>query len=298
MANNQTLFKSSQGMAKYMDAYDAVLSLWSVPYETLEIPTKFGCTHVIASGRNNATPLILLHAANTSSTIWFPNIGELSQHYRTYALDILGNAGKSVFTHPMPTQSDCAEWLVQVFDALRIEKAHLAGLSYGGWIVLNFALHIPNRVSKAVLISPASPFVPFKQGFILRLLPSAFLPFHPVIAFGLRGMWSQGFRVQEEFMHQLVMAGKHCRLMQGGAGPFPSVFTDEELRRINTPILLLLGEQDITFDAHAAWNRAKNLLPNFEGEVLPAVGHALTMERSEIANARILTFLGDATASN
>ncbi len=296
MTNNQTLFKSSQGMAKYMDAYDAVLSLWSAPYEMLEIPTKFGCTHIIASGRKDATPLILLHAANTSSTIWFPNIGELSQHYRTYALDILGNAGKSVSTHPMPTPSDCAEWLVQIFDALRIAKAHLAGLSYGGWIVLNFALHAPSRVNKAILISPASPFVSFKKGFILRLLPSAFLPFRPVITFGLQGMWSEGFRVKKEFMHQLVMAGKYCRLMHGGAGPFPGVFTDDQLRQITTPILLLLGEQEITFDPHAALNRAKNLLPNLEGEVMPNVGHALTMEQPEIANARIITFLGDATA--
>ncbi len=291
MANNPTLFKSAQGMAKYMVAYNAVLSLWPVPYECLEIQTKFGSTHVIASGPNDATPLILLHAANTSSTIWFPNVGELSQQYRTYAFDILGNAGKSVVTQPMPTPSDCAEWLVQVLDTLRIEKAHFAGLSYGGWIVLNFALHAADRVNKVVLISPASPFVSFNKGFIFRLLPSTVLPISPVIAWGMQGMFGKGFRVDKRFMHQLVMGGKYCRIMNG-AYPFPSIFTDDQLRQINTPILLLLGEQEVTFNPHAALNRAKSLLPHFEGEILPKVGHALTMEQPGTANARILTFLG------
>ncbi len=295
MSDNPTLFKSSRGMARYMDAYDAVLSLWAVPYETLDIPTKFGCTHVIASGRNDAPPLILLHAANTSSTIWFPNISELSQHYRTYALDILGNAGKSVSTHPMPTQSDCAEWLGQVLDVLRIEETHIAGLSYGGWIALNFALHAPNRVKKTVLISPASPLVPFKKGFVLRLLPSALFPFSPVIAFGMQSLFGKGFGVNKKFMRQLVMAGKYCRILSG-ASPFPNVFSDDELRRIETPVLLLLGEQEVCFDPHAALGRAKNLIPNIESEIMPNVGHALTMEQPEITNARILAFFGDSSA--
>ncbi len=295
MADQPTLFKSPQGMAKYMAAYDAVLALWSAPYEQLDIPTRFGCTHVIASGKKDAPPLVLLHAANTSSTIWFPNVGALSEHFRCYALDILGNAGKSVSTHPMPTKPDCAEWMGQILDALRIEKAHLVGLSYGGWIALNFALHVPSRVGKLVMISPVSPFAPFKKGFILRLLPSVILPITPVIAFGLQVQWSKGFRVQKEFMDQLVMAGKYCRLMQG-AGPLPGVFTDDELRRINTPTLLLLGDKEVCFDPHAAWDRAKNLLPNVQGEIMPKVGHALTMEQPEIVNARILSFLADAAA--
>ncbi len=292
MANNSTLFKSAQGMAKYMDAYDAVLSLWPVPYESLEIPTSFGSTHVIASGPSDATQLILLHAANTSSTIWFPNIGGLSQQYRTYAVDILGNAGKSVVTRPMPTPSDCADWLVQILDALQIEKAHFTGLSYGGWIALNFALHAADRVNRLVLISPASPFVTFNKGFIFRLLPSTVLPISPVIAWGMQGLFGKGFQVDKRFMHQLVMGGKYCRIMNG-TYPFPSIFTDDQLRQINTPILLLLGEQEVTFNPHAALNRARSLLPHGEGEILPNVGHALTMEQPGAANARILAFLSN-----
>ncbi len=292
MAKEKTLFKSPQGMAKYMEAYDAVLDLWSVPYESLDISTKFGCTHIIASGASDAPPLVLLHAANTSSTIWFPNVGELSQHYRTYSLDILGNAGKSVSTHPMPSLTDCAEWIAQVFDALGIETAYVAGLSFGGWIALNFALQLPNRVRKVVAISPASPFVPFSKGFIFRLLPSVFLPFDPVIAFGMQGLFAKGYVVKKEFMHQLVMAGKYCRLM-AGAAPFPRVLTDDELRRISSPVLLLLGEQEVCFDPDAALSRAKNLMPNLEAEIIANVGHALTMEQPEMANARILKFLGD-----
>jgi pimeloyl-ACP methyl ester carboxylesterase len=66
-------FTSPEGENQFFAAYDAVLKRWPVPYEELDIPTRFGTTHLIASGSPSLPPLLLLHATGTSSTMWFPN---------------------------------------------------------------------------------------------------------------------------------------------------------------------------------------------------------------------------------
>ncbi len=97
-------------------------------------------------------------------------------------------------------------------------------------------------------------------------------------------------------MHQLVMAGKYCRLV-AQAAPFPRVLTDHELRQITPSVLLLLGEHEMCFNPHAALDRAKALMPNLKAELINGVGHALTMEEPEATNARVLGFLDNARAN-
>ncbi len=71
-----------------MKAYDDILSLWPVPYESIDVQTEFGSTYINVCGPENGDPIILLHAASVSSTEWFTNISELSKDYRAYTVDI------------------------------------------------------------------------------------------------------------------------------------------------------------------------------------------------------------------
>lgn len=50
-------WKSPKGRAEYIAAYAAALSLWPVPYDSVEVPTDFGPTHVLASGPEGWTQL-------------------------------------------------------------------------------------------------------------------------------------------------------------------------------------------------------------------------------------------------
>lgn len=78
-----SVFRSPEDEKQYFAAYEAVLKEWPVPYEDIFIPTRFGNTHVIASGPKNAPPLALLHPAGGGGVIWVRNVGPFSQHYRT-----------------------------------------------------------------------------------------------------------------------------------------------------------------------------------------------------------------------
>jgi len=116
-----SLFKSPEGKARYHAAYDKVLALRDVPYECRHVATRFVATHVIASGARAAPPLILLHAIAISSTMWYPNIAELSRDFRTFAVDVMGDAGKSVPSHRPKNRREYARWFLDVFNELQIE---------------------------------------------------------------------------------------------------------------------------------------------------------------------------------
>ena len=148
MAKILSIFKTPESQAKYIAAYDTALSLWPVPYESFYVPTRFGKTHIIASGLKGASPLVLLHATSVSATMWFPNIADLSREFRVYMLDIIGDAGKNVVSYPPKNKSDYALWLTDVFNELNVTQADVVGASYGGWVTLSLALYALERVKK------------------------------------------------------------------------------------------------------------------------------------------------------
>jgi pimeloyl-ACP methyl ester carboxylesterase len=86
---------------------------------------------------------LLLHATGTSSTGWLLNIGPLSQRYRVYAIDILGEPGKTRQRRLLGDRADAASWLATVLEGLGLERVRLAGWSFSGWLTLNFVLAAP-----------------------------------------------------------------------------------------------------------------------------------------------------------
>lgn len=286
-----SLFKSPEGEAKYHAAYDNVLAHWGVPYECLRVGTWFGATHVIACGPKGAPPLVLLHGIAVSSTFWYPNIAELSHDFRTFAVDVIGDAGRSVPTNWPKNRSEYAEWLLEVFNELHIGQAHLAGLSYGGFLTVNFALQAPERVKRMVLLAPAASFVRFRLSFLLGMVAKLVLPIQSTRAAfssNLRSISVRRDAPEDPVFDQLFLNFRFGRFR---VKVWPVVFKDEELRRLSVPTLLLIGEREVIYDPRAAVERATRLIPRIEAEIIPNAGHALSFDQPESVDARILRFL-------
>src|SRR5512133_2250112 len=117
MSKKISVFRSPKAEAQYCAAYEAVLEKWPVPYEEVYIPTRFGDTHVIASGSKDTDPLILLHPAGGGGVIWIRNVESLSQQYRVYAVDTISEPNKSILTRPISfnQRQDFADWLADLF---------------------------------------------------------------------------------------------------------------------------------------------------------------------------------------
>jgi pimeloyl-ACP methyl ester carboxylesterase len=291
MSTHSPVYKSPEAEARAMAAYDAAMELWPIPYEALDVPTRFGNTHVIVSGPRNAPPFVLLHCSRFNSAIWSPIIADLSRDYRTYAVDVIGDAGRTVAANPPTTYPDLAEWLVEAYRELGIEQAYLMGWSFGGFVAMNFAVHKQERVKKLVLLAPFATFVPLGIKFMLRgFMPSFFTTRSNARRFERWMSFKEDFGYEEhsELFYELLRNARPLLVIKAP----PRTFTDEELQGLKVPTLLLVGDHEVLFDPREAVQRAR-LLPNGEAEIIPDCNHALVSDQTEWVSARVLRFLGN-----
>ena len=295
MDNQINLFKTSRGQAQYFEAYDVALDLWPVKHESRFVTTPYGQTHVISCGPEDAFPLVLLHAGQASSTMWFPNIADLSNKFQVLALDTLGEPGKSVPARHNATRRDCADWLEGVMDALGIPRAHVMGLSRGGWLALNLALVAPQRLERIVSLSPVAVFIALTSFFSAVAQAVMRLPTRFVSKVALNSWVVRGFVVNPVFAEQFMTGLQNWNWTvntSGYSGVMPCTFSDEELRQIRQQVLLLIGDQD-RLNPPKALEWARQTIQHLEAEIIPRAGHFLNMEQPESVNARIFQFLAE-----
>ena len=70
-----------------------------------------------------------------------------------------------------------------------------------------------------------------------------------------------------------------------------STFSRSELRKIRTPVLLLIGDQETLYEPDATLRRANSLMPSLVGAVVPDADHIAAMAQPADVNARIVRFL-------
>jgi pimeloyl-ACP methyl ester carboxylesterase len=283
MTEPPSMFKTPEDQARYFAAYDATMALWPVEVQSFDVPTSFGSTHVHACGPEGAPPLILIPGQAISSTMWYPNIEALSEKYRVYTLDILGDMGKSIQTRKFKEPTHFADWMSEVLDSLNIEQAHIAGLSYGGFIAARLALSFPDRVNKLILMAPAS-LLSLRPVFFLRL----FAVFTPGLSFASRQRLLLGTDTHsaEPAIRQMMVETDYRYSMY-----LPPTFKYEQLRQLRPPTILLMGDLEVVYNYKKAIARAKKLIPNIETALIPGAGHAMNFDQPELVNQHILRFL-------
>jgi pimeloyl-ACP methyl ester carboxylesterase len=283
-------FKTPEGEAAYVASYNASMKLWPVSYEEVEIPTRFGMTHIVVSGPKDAPPLVLLHGYMATLTMWSPNVADFSTNHRVYAIDVMGQPGKSIPAEPIRNVSDYVAWLNATLNGLHLDRISLVGMSYGGWLALNYAIAAPTRVQKLVLLSPAASFVPLVRQFRLRGMPMVLFPTHFTVNSFMRWL---GFNDQRDALELMYLGLKHFRMPPETLRVIPVVCPDTELRTMHIPTLLLLGEEEVIYDPARALTRARRLIPDFRGELVPRSKHDMCFSQHAIVDARVLDFLSD-----
>lgn len=107
------------------------------------------------AGETNQPVLVLVHGNMSSSFHFKPIFESLAKTYHVIAPDLRG-FGDSSYHAPLESLHDLADDLKLFLEALRIEKASLAGWSTGGPIVLSFAARFSAVTEKIILIESAS----------------------------------------------------------------------------------------------------------------------------------------------
>ena len=288
MSDIVSVYKDAEAEAQCNAVYEAALSAWPVPYTEVRIPTAFGETHVVVSGADDGPPLILLHGQWSTATMWSRVIPVLARTRRAYAIDQIDDVGKSRPSRCPSGRREYGQWLAQVFDQLKIPQADLVGLSYGGFLGLNFALHAPDRVKSLVLLSPGIPTLGRPTlSWAIHGMPLTIFPVRATAKWLVRGMSVHGYQSGNREMEQIIVSATSVR----SRIPFRPAFSEDEFHNLSLPVLLLIGEKEAMYEPHVAVNRARSLIPGIQAELIPGAGHMLTTDQPERVAARIQQFL-------
>jgi pimeloyl-ACP methyl ester carboxylesterase len=288
-------FRSALAKERYLDLNDMRAKQWPVASESVMADTSYGRTFVRMSGPADAPPLVLLPGARTTSLMWVPNIQALSEPFRTYAVDNIYDYGRSVYTRTVKGADDFARWLDELFRILLPGGAiNLVGLSYGGWIVSQYALRFPSRLAKIVMLAPARTVLPVTVPFILRAI-LATLPYREFTRSFMQWMFADLMRGGESSRAALKNAADDMFMASRWFKPkrfvHPTLLKDGELRSIKVPALYLVGENEKIYSARKAVLRLNRVAPHIDTEVIPHAGHGLTVEQADVVNNKILEFL-------
>ncbi|MFJ2864373.1 alpha/beta fold hydrolase [Kitasatospora sp. NPDC087314] len=287
-------FVSEEARAKFLAAYDRAMELWPSPRRELDVETTYGTVHVHHYGPRSGEPIVLLHGHAGHPSNWYPQIAALGEHHPVYAIDTLDDPGRSVQRAVAAGSTENAAWLSEVFAGLGLERIHLVGLSYGGWLTLNQAVHAPERLASIAPLDPggieevpARFYAHMIGGLFAMLAPRRLRP-----ALG-RLLANPALSAPPEMIAPLMLG---MRTYKPNTRPAARPFTDEELSSIRLPTLVLVGSRSALLRPHQVLKRVTALIPGVRAEIVQGAGHGLNLERPDLVNEHLLQFITDLVA--
>ncbi|WP_431922007.1 alpha/beta fold hydrolase [Amycolatopsis tucumanensis] len=271
-------FTSPQARVAYDAAYDRGFAALPAPAEQRDVATAFGTARVYRFGEPGPAPMVLLPGRAGTTIMWEPNLPAFIARGPVYALDLIGEPGRSEQTAPIRDADDQAAWLGTVLATLGLRDVHLVGYSFGGWLAANLAVRAPDRLASLTLIDPVRTFAPFPVPLRVRTaltLVPAFLA------------WISGGAEVAEDDPVATVIDEGMRTYRI-APPTPALFTDARLRGLTVPVLALIAARSVIHDRRRAATRARELLPDARVELWP---RAIAGESADEVNARVLEFL-------
>jgi pimeloyl-ACP methyl ester carboxylesterase len=270
-------FRSEQAHRHFVAVYRAAMTELPPAAETVDLPTSFGTVRAYRfAGPSEAPPVVLLPGRNACTPMWRANIAALRLHRVVIALDLLGEAGMSVQDRPIAGPADEAQWLDEALAELRLPRAHLTGVSIGGWTAVNCAVHRPGRVASLLLLDPAITFARIPVTAVFAAL-GLFVPGVPEALRRRVLRWISGGADVDGSVPEaaLISAGSSDYVLRKS---MPRMFSDDQLRNLEAPVLALIAGRSVIHDADRAAARARRLLRRGDVELWPDASHAINGE--------------------
>ncbi|WP_330461046.1 alpha/beta hydrolase [Streptomyces sp. NBC_00820] len=279
---------------RYFDTCDTLYAMGAPADLETDVETSFGTTHVYRYGPTDPvgasrTPIVLIHGSGGCSAQWYPNTPGLSAERPVYALDTPGDPGRSVQREPMWQPERAAQWLDEALGALSLDRVHLVGSSYGGWLVLNQAHRKPGRAASVTLLDPGG-LEKVGLRFFVWIFVSLFATFAPKALRPRLASWLEQPVIVVPELRAWIQAGVRAFRIRR---PAPLPLTDDELRAIETPLYLALGRRSLLVHPKRQQERVPRLIPGARAEIIADTGHGPAIDHPELLNARMLSFMQD-----
>jgi pimeloyl-ACP methyl ester carboxylesterase len=238
-------------------------------------------------------PLVMIMGIGGDQSAWKHQVSALKKHYQVITFDNRG-VGKSDKPQGSYSPTLMAEDTIQLMDFLKIEKAHILGMSMGGLIAQEIAINYPERIIKLILASTfayqdneangptpdvlAVAELPLKQG-ISRLLDASFNKFFnrfiiaPIIRF-------LTLRINEQELTGI----------KGQVDGTKGYDSFNRLPSIKAPTLVLTGTKDRVVKSSSS-DTLSQKIPNAKLVKIENGSHLICWEMSKVFNKEVLDFL-------
>jgi pimeloyl-ACP methyl ester carboxylesterase len=247
-------------------------------------------------------PILFLHEFAGDWRSWEPQMRFFSSRYRAITFSARGYLPSAVPDSPEAYSQDLQiEDLKGLLGTLRIDQAHICGLSMGSYTALFFGLKYPDRVRSLTIAGSGYGSGKNRGEFHRRVAEMA----DQMLKGGMKAVsesYTQGpTRVQlqnknprawEEFRRQFE---EHSA--KGSAFTFlgvqrkrPSIIDlDDQLKKMSLPVLIILGDEDEPGIEGSLF--MKRNIPRAGLEVYPRSGHVVNLEEPERFNRSVLDFI-------
>jgi 3-oxoadipate enol-lactonase len=256
----------------------------------------------IAVDRLGAGELVLfMHGIGGNRTNWHDQLPAFGTSYHAAAWDARGYGMSDDYDGPLSYDDFCAD-ILRVLDHFGARKAHLVGLSMGGFIAQDFYAHHPERVASLVLADTRpgyeKGFDPAARAEFLRLRLEPLLAgkgvadIAPAVARSLMGK-SAGEDVYRRLVDSMEALHKESYIKSIEArGSWQPVFV---AGKVKVPTLVVVGEDDrLTPPAMA--KALADAIPGARLSVIPSAGHLSNIEAPGVFNEIVLGFLAEVAA--
>ena len=248
-------------------------------------------------------PMVFVHEFAGEAASWIPQVRFFARRYRTIAYNARGYPPSDVPEDLAAySQMHAVHDIRGVLDHLQIDRAHIVGLSMGGFATLHFGLTYPERALSLVVGGAGYGSRPEERDGFRRDSAEIVERFEREGMQAVADTYSMGpTRVQfldkdpvgwREF-HELLRKGSakgHALTMRGVQMTRPSVYElTDRMAKLEVPTLVITGDEDEPCLEPAL--HMKRTIPAAGLVVLPKSGHTINLEEPEAFNRAVLDFV-------
>ena len=244
----------------------------------------------------SGTPIVFVHEFAGDTRSFEPQVRYFGRRYRAVAFNARGYPPSEVPSDPERYSQDRARDDIRaVLDALKIEKAHIVGVSMGGFATLHFGLAYPGRALSLVVAGCGYGAEPGKrQLFHDETAKTARLIEETGMAAAAKTYSLGPSRVQfqnmdprgwAEFAQQLAEHSTEgaAKTMRGVQARRPSLWDlVDKMRLLTVPTLVVTGDEDDPCLEPGIL--MKRTIPTAALVVFPDTGHAVNLEEPDLFN--------------
>ena len=248
-------------------------------------------------------PLLFIHEFAGDHRSWEPQVRHFSGGYRCLAYAARGYPPSDVPGDPAAySQQRAVADAIAVLDGFGVGRAHVVGLSMGGFTALHLTLRHPGRVASAVIAGAGYGAQPERAEAFRAECEAIATAFETEGAERVAARYAVGpARVQFQNKNPRGWAefaaalGEHSALgatltMRGVQAARPSLFRlRDELAQVRVPVLLVVGDEDEGCLETALM--LKRTIPTSGLAILPRTGHTANLEDPDVFNGAVDRFL-------